>query len=46
MSLPQLDDRSYDDLIAEARALIPAFAPEWTDHNPSDPGIALLELFA
>jgi hypothetical protein len=46
VSLPQLDDRTYDDLIAEARALIPAFAPEWTDHNPSDPGIALLELFA
>src|SRR5262249_2871871 len=25
---------------------IPVYAPEWTDHNPSDPGITLLELFA
>lgn len=36
----------YADLIAEAIARIPALAPEWTDHNPSDPGIALLELTA
>jgi hypothetical protein len=44
--LPRLDDVTYDDLVTEARSLIPAYAPEWTDHNPSDPGIALLELFA
>src|SRR4051794_3891664 len=44
--LPRLDDRSYEELLAEARALVPAHASEWTDHNPSDPGIALLELFA
>ena len=25
---------------------IPVYAPEWTDHNPSDPGITLIELFA
>lgn len=30
----------------EARALIPAYAPEWTNHNPSDPGITLIELLA
>jgi hypothetical protein len=41
-----LDDRTYADLVAEARALIPTLAPTWTDHNPSDPGIALVELFA
>lgn len=46
VKLPNLDDRSYADLVAEARALIPAYAPEWTNHNPSDPGITLLELFA
>jgi len=46
MTLPNLDDRTFDDLIAEARALIPALAPGWTDHNPSDPGITLVELFA
>lgn len=46
LTLPDLDDRSYADLIAEARSLIPALAPDWTDHNPADPGITLIELFA
>ncbi|MGM9489714.1 hypothetical protein [Ideonella sp. YS5] len=27
-------------------SLIPAYAPDWTDHNPSDPGITLIELLA
>jgi hypothetical protein len=44
--LPNLDDRRYADLVDEARALIPTYAPEWTNHNPSDPGITLLEVFA
>jgi hypothetical protein len=26
--------------------MIPALAPDWTDHNPADPGITLIELFA
>ena len=43
---PQLDDRRYDDLVAEARARIPRYTPEWTDHNDSDPGITLVQLFA
>ena len=46
LSLPNLDDRRYADLVEEARALIPSYAPEWTNHNPSDPGITLVELFA
>jgi hypothetical protein len=46
LTLPDLDDRAYADLVAEARSLIPAFAPDWTDHNPADPGITLIELFA
>ena len=25
---------------------IPVYMPEWTDHNPTDPGITLLELVA
>ena len=29
-----------------ARKLIPSEYPEWTDHNPTDPGIILLELLA
>jgi hypothetical protein len=43
---PNLDDRTWQDLVDEARALIPKYAPQWTDHNPSDIGIALVELFA
>ncbi len=48
MSIPQptLDDRSYAGLLEEARTLIPSLAPQWTNHNPSDPGITLVELFA
>ena len=44
--LPTLDDLTYDELVAQARALIPALYPDWTNHNPSDPGITLVELFA
>lgn len=44
--LPTLDDRGFDDLVGEARSLLPALLPDWTDHNPSDPGIALVELLA
>ncbi len=46
LPLPNLDDRTYDDLVQEAIALIPTYAPDWTNHNPSDPGITLIELFA
>ncbi|MBB5019143.1 hypothetical protein HNQ59_002441 [Chitinivorax tropicus] len=43
---PILDDRSYAQLAAELKARIPVYNPAWTDHNESDPGITLLELFA
>ena len=43
---PKLDDREFDDLVAEALRLIPRYAPEWTHHNPADPGITLIELAA
>lgn len=43
---PRLDDRKYGDLVAEALRRIPQLTPEWTDHNASDPGVTLLELFA
>lgn len=46
VTLPNLDDRRFTDLVAEARVLIPTLMPEWTNHNPSDPGITLVELFA
>jgi predicted phage baseplate assembly protein len=41
-----LDDRAYRDLIEECILRIPRYCPEWTNHNPSDPGITLIELFA
>lgn len=46
LQLPNLDDRRYVDLVEEARSLIPTYAPEWTNHNASDPGITLIELFS
>ena len=48
MPLPdiQLDDRTFEDLVAEAIRRIPSYTSEWTDFNQSDPGIALVQLFA
>lgn len=46
IALPNLDDRRWSDLVEQGRALVPLYAPEWTDHNVSDPGITLMELFA
>ncbi|MGY6502398.1 MAG: putative baseplate assembly protein [Acidimicrobiales bacterium] len=43
---PDLDDRRFQDLVDEAKRLIPRYCPEWTNHNLSDPGVALIELFA
>jgi predicted phage baseplate assembly protein len=43
---PNLDDRSWQDLVDEAKAMIDTYAPEWTDRGPSDLGITLIELFA
>lgn len=37
---------AFDDLVREGLSLIPAVAPGWTNHNPSDPGITLVELLA
>jgi predicted phage baseplate assembly protein len=48
MSLPapNLDDRRFQDIVDEAKRRITKYCPEWTDHNVSDPGVALIELFA
>lgn len=46
ITLPNLDDRRFADLMEEARELLVAHAPALTDHNPSDPAITLIELFA
>jgi len=48
MTLPKenLDDKNFEELVKEAVARIPVYAPEWTDHNIHDPGITFIELFA
>lgn len=48
--IPQLDDHTYDSTLAEMRARIARYTPEWkpvwTDVNDSDPGITMLQVFA
>ena len=48
MSLPSpnLDDRSFQQIVDEVKRQIGRRCPEWTDHNVSDPGVTLIELFA
>lgn len=46
LPLPELDDRSVQQLLKQARDMIPKLMPEWTDHNDHDPGITLLEVLA
>ena len=43
---PNLDDRRYEDIVAQARALIPQYTPEWTNLGDADPGMTLVQLFA
>lgn len=38
-----LNDQQYEDLLAEAMARIPLYTKEWTNFNPSDPGITMLQ---
>lgn len=48
MSLPapNLDDRRFQTLVDDAKRYVQQQCPEWTDHNVSDPGVTLIELFA
>jgi predicted phage baseplate assembly protein len=46
LATPSLDDRRFQDIVDDAKRLIPTLCPEWTNHNLSDPGVALIELFA
>jgi hypothetical protein len=41
-----LDDLRFQELVSEARTRIARHSPGWTEHNVSDPGITLIELFA
>lgn len=48
MSLPSpnLDDRRFQQFVDDAKRYIQQRAPEWTDHNVSDPGVTLVETVA
>jgi hypothetical protein len=47
LQLPVLDDRTFEQLLEEARRRIPVHTPEWTNFAAeSDPGITIIQLFA
>ncbi|MGY1640653.1 putative baseplate assembly protein [Geodermatophilus sp. SYSU D00703] len=46
LPVPDLDDRSFQDLVDDAKRLVQQRCPTWTDHNVSDPGVTLIEAFA
>jgi predicted phage baseplate assembly protein len=43
---PDLDDRTFQSLVDDAKRLVQQRCPEWTDHNVHDPGVTLIETFA
>ena len=46
LRLPDLDDRTFAQLVDEARRRIEATCPEWTDLSPHDPAMTVIEVFA
>lgn len=44
--VPNLDDRTFVDLVLEARERARNACPAWTDMSVNDPGMALIEVFA
>ncbi len=46
LMVPNLDDRRFQDLVDDAKRQVQQRCPDWTDHNVSDPGVTLIELFA
>src|SRR5215469_18362141 len=42
--LPVIDDRTFADIVEEARTRIPRYTPEWTDLNDNDPGMTVVQL--
>ncbi len=44
LTIPNLDRSDFKTLMEEAIARLPAYSGEWTEYNPSDPGITVLEL--
>jgi hypothetical protein len=46
IQFPELGCRSYRDILDEMVSSIPKYSEKWTNHNPSDPGIMILEILA
>jgi hypothetical protein len=46
LPVPDLDDRTFLDLVTQARERIQQSCPQWTDLSVHDPGMALVEAFA
>lgn len=38
-----LEEKTYEEMMAEALLQIPLYSEEWTNYNPSDPGVTILE---
>ena len=45
IQVPNLDDRNYDQLVRETDVLIARYFPEYADIGPTDPAVAINELF-
>jgi hypothetical protein len=43
---PDIAARTYEDILGEMISSIPRYSEKWTNNNPSDPGITVLEILA
>jgi len=46
MKIPDLDDREFTEVLEHAKRQILVHSDEWTNHNASDTGIAILEVLS
>jgi predicted phage baseplate assembly protein len=46
LPIPNLDDRRFQDIVDQAKYLLSSKCPEWTNLELTDPGVALVEVFA
>src|SRR3990170_5967876 len=46
IQFPDLASRTYKDILEDMISSIPKYSEKWTNHNPSDPGITILEILA
>ncbi len=46
IKIPDLAARTYKDVLDEMVSSIPRYTEKWTNYNPSDPGVTILEILA